>query len=198
MQKCLWIIVFIFAANVAPGVVMADVTCPGTDTCTDYTIAFFGTGAPTTVDGSGIVLYDNSAEDFITPTIDVNWDGSLDNGGPISLNLDFGPNPLISDAFSWNCDTKIFPTSSGYDCGIFDPDSPDGSLIYNGGALAITQLTFPQDGGVGLVTFTPTPEPSTAVLWLTGIVLMILTRKRIAQPRSLPDERPAQYTWRHS
>jgi len=27
----------------------------------------------------------------------------------------------------------------------------------------------------------PTPEPGTAVLWLTGIVLMILRRKRIAQ-----------------
>jgi hypothetical protein len=46
---------------------------------------------------------------------------------------------------------------------------------------------------LGTMTVSVTPEPPTTVLWLTGIVLMIVTRKRIAHllrldtgtPRSL-------------
>jgi hypothetical protein len=43
---------------------------------------------------------------------------------------------------------------------------------------------FPEAPGAvsdqGTVSFVVTPEPGTAVLWITGIVLIIVTRKRIA------------------
>jgi hypothetical protein len=42
-----------------------------------------------------------------------------------------------------------------------------------------------EDNILGAQTISVTPEPGTAILWLTGIGLMILTRKRIAQ--LLPD-----------
>ena len=49
---------------------------------------------------------------------------------------------------------------------------------YAGGVDGNYSTLALQSGNIDL-QLSPAPEPSTAVLWLTGIVLMILTRKRI-------------------
>ena len=41
--------------------------------------------------------------------------------------------------------------------------------------------TMPESGTQVIASVSATPEPATSVLWLTGIGLMIVTRKRVAQ-----------------
>jgi hypothetical protein len=76
----------------------------------------------------------------------------------------------------------------------------DGTFFYSGAVVEIDTFFSENDDVIGdrnytladfatpgvysdgfsTLTVTATPEPGTAILWLTGIALMILTRKRIA------------------
>ena len=84
----------------------------------------------------------------------------------------FGDGSTASYALP-STDDSFWGITSDLDIKSIDIGASDGTATADG-ETAITDLTIGSQSA-------PTPELSTSVLWLTGIGLMIVTRKRIAQ-----------------
>ena len=93
-----------------------------------------------------------------------------------SLQFETSKSPT-ADTITWYLETG--GGMSGINDIITIDDINSNSYTLQGDFVNICQVGL-CGGASGTITLTPTPEPSTAILWLTGIGLMILTRKRIA------------------
>ena len=135
---------------------------------------------------------DSSPWDFSATDVNVDtandtfsFDLTVSNGiTTIDLGTDTGVPDLTtgtpySDTYQWNA---VFGDSMGY-LGILDVTN----RYYEQFDFSSNDFTS-NAAEEGTATLSPTPEPGTAILWLTGIVLMILTRKRIAQVLRLDPE----------
>jgi hypothetical protein len=168
MRKSLWIIALLFAAIFAPDVHAQT---------TEYLVTFGnGNGIAPTIVGSDIIDYDSSTDQFTTPSISVDWpsdDPPLAAATIVLSNEDASVSTSTLQSLYWECNTA----SSYLRCLIND----DVGGLYLGETADSTTLSeFDED--FGPVTLTAvTPEPNTAVFWLTGIVLMIVGRKRLAR-----------------
>jgi hypothetical protein len=125
----------------------------------DITYIFTGSGTYAGTD------FTYTSSDFLTlpttfiPTTSTPYQDTYGNSGPINY-IEFLAN---GDGF-------------------FNYTNTSNDVNYFSGFGQVSSLDTPglqnlYDGTLDIVT----PEPSTAILWLTGIMLMILMRKRIAQ-----------------
>jgi hypothetical protein len=156
MRKSLWIIlVVLFAAIVAPRL-HADPYTP-TFTCVQSPCPGRLPTAP------GVT--------FSSPTVVTEmWDG-------FTIVFDLPPTDAPANVYTWS-DCYFTPACPLSGFGITD--------VTLGVTTFSTSLTCPPSGcsprdtaANGSLSFV-TPEPGTAVLWLTGMLLVILMRKRIA------------------
>jgi hypothetical protein len=175
MPKSSWIILLLFAAAVAPNA-YGD----------DYSLTFSGGGFPNSPAVTAPDVEWNPGQPL--PDIDVTLT-LVGNNGTLSFDLlSPGLDPLVS---SLSC-----PSSAPFPCfnlapahafgyGIWEtfypPLIPSTDLIWSSASLQGPILAALTNGPTYYVTFTDTPEPSTAALLLAGIALMALVmRKRIA------------------
>jgi hypothetical protein len=192
MRKSLWIVGLVFAVIAAPNT-RADVT-------ENYTITFTG-GPP--IPTSGTFTYDSTTPSF--SNFQVIFDGRdfdftstannpLDNinpqintGGPSCIGGTTGPQAVFdlltacTSIAYWDSVSLSFSNPEEVAFG-FDASDSNGNIgmtgyYYNGDPSA--SFNQPYVSG-GFTTAAVTPEPGTAILWFTGIVLMIVGRKRIA------------------
>lgn len=164
MRKSLWIIPFLFAVIGAPAA-HADTV--------DFTISGEDSGSIAITESSGSItaitgMFDGSTIASLLPTGDI---GNNDNS--------FFSTPPYLDADGVSFSLTIADTAGFDDVNLYfayDLDSYASYQSTSPGAYCETDCgTFVFD------SMTPTPESGTAVLWLTGIVLTILMRKRLAQ-----------------
>jgi hypothetical protein len=183
MKKSFGIIALLFAALSAPATLRADIT---------YTV-------DQTVDiGSitGTITTDGTTPNLTMSDI-VSWDLTLNDGTTIVDLIPSNSFLGIVGSDLTASGTDLMFNFGGTDDGYFfisDPATPpEGAFCYE---TSTACSSFPAGiviydlGGDNLFPFaaesgnqdiaTVTPEPSTGVLLLTGIVLMILLRKRIA------------------
>jgi hypothetical protein len=200
MRKSLWIILPVLL--VAIGAPNAHATV------TDYTISFTCTIPPGCLSPtSGSFEYNNTTNQFTS--FQVVWDGftfdlTVIGGGANDPVI--GPNgstPCVGTATGPQASLTIMTT-----CATDPTTNWTGLALSNGPQVFFRFLSFidnntyvaffgniPQSdipvdlqdlaaNGTFTTTITTagaTPEPGTAVLWLTGILLMIVMRKRLAQ-----------------
>jgi hypothetical protein len=100
---------------------------------------------------SGLTLMTTCATDPAT-----NWTGTAQSGGP-GLSFRF---------------LSFVDNNNFFEISVVDTTTPipSGTFDFANGTFTTT-----------ITTAAATPEPGTAVLWLTGILLMIVMRKRLAQ-----------------
>jgi hypothetical protein len=191
MRKSLWIIALLFAAIGAPTVLRAQTTYT-----VDETFGFGGSVMGTiTTDGNTGTL---GVGDILS------WNLTLNDGAGVLQDTSSDPAPYSSVEGS---DLTATATGLFFDftggAGALDlaDQTTDGQVCfldaYNCDNISTTNgidvdqlgISFESNGGLSgtqeIATLTPSPEPSTAILWLTGIGLMILMRKRIAQTLQL-------------
>jgi hypothetical protein len=189
MKKSLFIIPLLFAALGAPTVVRADITydfdltvgagsVSGTIT-TDGTIGGIGAG---NIAGWNLTLADGTNTLVLTPfnssvTVSGCCGGAL-TATPTDLAFNFG----LSESYGAQFDFNGIDSTVGELCLSFYCSEGDGIEISNldsvGDNVFVDEFP-PLYTGTEIATVTP--EPGTAILWLTGVVLMILMRKRLAQ-----------------
>jgi hypothetical protein len=150
------------------------------------------TGTITTI--AGVVGALTNAE-IVSTDLTYNGNGTLTIDDPTGADT-----ALVGDDLTETADALYF-NYEGEDGGAFDPDlfytgpgNPTNwfNVTVTGNALfapdGLESIQTPNGvgyagvhGNVAIAEVAPLPEPSTAVLWLTGIALMILTRRRIGQ-----------------
>jgi hypothetical protein len=174
MRKSLWIILAVLIVAIGAPVAYAD-------SFTDGTITFtVSSGGP---DASGSFVIDNATGQFTSFL--VNWNGNVYDFG---VGLVPPPPVFISGPFPF----------SGTWCGV-GPDGGtcmgDSSSVTNFGlAGPFFVTTGPPSTGTALSadaiasgsytvteTVVPTPEPSSVALMFSGIGVLLVTRKRLAQ-----------------
>jgi hypothetical protein len=171
MRKSFWLIALLFGAMVVPTV--------NAQTSYDFNLSIGTTGnIEFTVNASGVITGISGTYDGAT------IDSSI---SPDDWDPGQGADNLFSDTAPY-LDTKgvefaLTSTDAHGDLYVIlfeDPDSVGTPHFgYESGASTTTGGADIQYNNL-ILTPTITPEPSTAILWLTGIGLMILTRKRIA------------------
>jgi hypothetical protein len=217
MRKSFPIIALAFAVIVAPTVLQADETFTSESTWAEsvsgittinfegiapaHSYNYYGTGpsANVTVGGVNFAVGASGTGDnlfvigdgFYYPFAVLSVQG---NPTTQDLLIDL-PTPVTALAFDFATfesapgtitlsDGTIIPISTG---------SNDFEFFGVTSSAAITSVDITETGGgvLNLEDFssaTVTPEPGTAILWLTGILLMIATRKRIARILRLETE----------
>jgi len=181
MQRPLWITAFILAA--AGTLTLAPISFADAVTI-DYTLVSNATGQTWTW-----TLSQNPVPDVVFPgafeflSVPVSLNGAIaipyffeftETGAPGGGGyMSFECQPFL--ACSWD-----FIEGLNFGATLFSGSTADPTLL-TGTYTSTIQFpeTFP--GGYPTLTATITPEPGTATLFLTGIVLMILSRKRLAQ-----------------
>jgi hypothetical protein len=182
MRKSLWIIptLLLFAAIGAPTALATTVT----DGTLNFTL-INGTPTPT-----GSFVFDNTTSTFTSFV--VNWNGSLLDFGPRANYIQTTQQDLFAllptyytDSFQ-TCDiTWPYPQYDCYDgaAGIFFLFSTlrvEDLLAVNTTFSPTIVPSYALGNWSVSETVIVTPEPGTAVLWLTGIGLMIvMARKRV-------------------
>ena len=184
MRKSLWMVAVVFAAIGAPTVLRAqtDLTyavnqtvgagsVTGTIT-TDGTIGGIGAG---NIVGWNLTLADGANTLILTPTnssvTDSGCCGNALTATPTDLTFNFGLSEEWGSQFDFNgigptvgslCISAYCVSGSGIDISNLESD---GDNVY-AGEFSVDNIA------------TVTPEPGTAVLWLTGIGLMIVVMRR--------------------
>jgi hypothetical protein len=159
--------------------------------------------------GSGSVMgtiTTNGDTGVLTTSDIVNWDLAVNDGSPLTsllgpssgnnsfvfvygnaftatatqLLFNFSSLTTTDFVFETNATNTYFCAQTRESCNTYLPNGepPDFTM---GDSITDTGISTPESGEEVIGTVSATPEPGTAILWLTGIVLMILTRKRSAQ-----------------
>jgi hypothetical protein len=167
MRKCSWIVLFVFAAIGVPSA-----SAFQTYYSVDFTVA--AGSNPATPPSIETFQYD-SATGLISSPLVVTWDGTQFSFYFTFTDPDY---TLLTDKLTWSGDAE------DYGFTISDP-----GILWSNTAFCDPDCSFssPSDYATGTISLTPiatTPEPGTAVLWLTGIGLMIvMMRKRVDRLR---------------
>jgi hypothetical protein len=196
MRKTLWItLTMLLVAIGAPNAsarTAEEISFTGVVTCSDTTPC----GGSSTFTVTGTYFYDPTTEtlgafSFVTPigTIASSLN-SCTFVGPFEGTFDlafYGDEPGCEGSPSDSTYIGLGFSSSNTS-GVGSIVVPAGNqvastvcqLVSNGACPTLTPANyFPFTSGTA--TLVPTPEPGTAVLWFTGIALMIVMRKRVAQ-----------------
>jgi len=158
MRKSFWIIALLFVAFAATNA-RADVA----------TLTFSGASTPYALSASDVNLAAGGGS--LTFDLDLTISGTTYDVGSVTAVT--GQSIMLGDSFTWDL-------SEGTNSSLFNFGLNDGAPVvdYIIGGTVPTNVSISKE--IGTATLSATPEPSTAILWLTGIGLMILTRKRIA------------------
>jgi hypothetical protein len=196
MQKSFRHIAILFAVISAPSVLRADITYG-----VNLTVGAGGITGTITTDGE-------TSNPLATSDI-VDWNLVISDGtntfdleGPLSGNnstADVGGSDLTETSTQLSFDFSA--TDGGgfiiqnpyvsypgpYACFINNSMAGDRSSCWEGNAIDVgvtpseeQSPLYDSESGTQVIA-SVTPEPSTAILWLTGIVFMIVTRKPLAQ-----------------
>jgi len=173
MRKSLWIIPLLFAAVGAPNAHAQTYIYSESDTTSGDQYSFTTNAvAPATANS----LYQLPAGDLMSVSITGSELTAVGVGPLVAVILDCEPSgdTIPVDYTCLDFLHEDFTLVGGFDDA--DEDSVFGPLLVDGNTT------------VQVTEFSSTPEPGTAVLWLTGIgLVLVMTRKRIAQ--DLPQAR---------
>jgi Domain of unknown function (DUF4082) len=189
-----------------PSALMADVeelTWTGgsfVPSANDQTVGWSFT-ANQAIDVSSLDWYDPTGINNIDHTVDI-WTGSGTLVGTACVGLGCAGSSYSASAEYWQTPVSLSLVAGSYVIGgwvsvgdpfeqSFSTTATEPNITYGTGLYGLGGSTmFPTNSYPGIVgpNFQVTPEPSTAVLWLTGMGLMIvMMRKRIVQ--GLPQAR---------
>jgi hypothetical protein len=168
MRKSIWISAFLFVAFAATNARAEEATLTFSGATTPYSLSASDVNLAA---GGGSLTFDLTLSNSGTPY----------DQGPVTS--DPGQSININDQLDWVLQSKPVPHNlTEYSFTLID-DTTGATDVIDDITTGIDPttitplLTFRE---TGTATLSATPEPASAILWLTGIGLMILTRKRIA------------------